>query len=133
MDCLSCLSLIFDDQTPAERNALKEAILKATEQIHMDYAHTLTQSTVTHYYKYNGPSTYSSAMTIISKRRDVASYKHSVKALARMYDAIGLHGFAGIIIQYDNTSIILNNNGQTRRSIPLYITIQLSKVTQKGA
>ncbi len=133
MDCFSCLAFLFDEQTTAERDELKRAILKATEQIHTDYAHTLTQTTVTHYYKYNGPSTYNSVMTDISKRRDLAAHKPTLKVLASMYDAIGLHGFAGIIIQYDNTSIFLNNNSHNRRSVPLYCTLNLGKVTQKAA
>ncbi len=94
----------------------------------MDYASSLSERTVTHFYKYNGPSTYNTVMTEISKRRDAAHIKNILKVLAKMYEAIGLHGFAGIIIQYDNTSIVVNNNGNIRRSIPLYCTLQMSKV-----
>ncbi len=133
MDCFSCFTLLFNDRTPAERNQTKTAILKATEQVHSDYAHTLTERTVTHYYKYNGPSTYNTVMCDISKRSDLSDHKYSLKVLAQMYQDIGLDGFAGIIIQYNNTSIIVNNNTHNRRSIPLYCTLQLSKVTQPAA
>jgi len=133
MDCFSCIALLFNEHTPAERNQLKDAIMKATDQVHMDYLHTLTERTITHYYKYNGPSTYNKVMCDISKRRDMSEQKYALKALAQMYKAIGLDGFAGIIIQYNNSSIIVNNNTQNRRSIPLYCTLQLSKVPQPGA
>lgn len=134
MDFFSCFDLIFDRRPSAKAQATKQAILKATEQVHTDYAHSLTQNTVTHFYKYNGPSTYSKMMSDISKRREFVQYKYSLKVLSHMYDAIGLHGFAGIIIQYDNTSIIVNNNSNNRRSVALYCTLQLSKVElQKAA
>lgn len=133
MDCFSCIALLFNEHTPAELNELKQSILKAVEQVHTDYARTLTERSVTHFYKYNGPSTYNSVMTDISKRRDLAAHKPTLKVLAKMYDAIGLHGFAGIIIQYNNTSIIVNNNSNNRRSIALYCTLNLEKVSQKAA
>ncbi len=128
MDFSSCFDFFFESRPSAEEQATKQATLKALEQVHVDYAHSLSQGKVTHYYKYNGPSTYNSVMTDISKRRDVAAFKYSLKVLAKMYDDIGLHGFAGIIIQYDNTSIVVNNNGNIRRSIPLYCTLQMPKV-----
>ncbi len=128
MDFSSCFDFFFESRPSAEEQATKQAILKAIEQVHVDYAHTLSQGKVTHYYKYNGPSTYNSVMTDISKRRDTAAIKYPLKVLAKMYNDIGLHGFAGIIIQYDNTSIVVNNNSDIRRSLALYCTIQMSKV-----
>jgi hypothetical protein len=128
MDFSSCFDFFFESRPSAEEQATKQAILKAIEQVHMDYASSLSERTVTHFYKYNGPSTYNTVMTEISKRRDAAHIKNILKVLAKMYEAIGLHGFAGIIIQYDNTSIVVNNNGNIRRSIPLYCTLQMSKV-----
>ena len=129
MDCFSCIALLFNDHTPAERKELKEVILKAIEQVHIDYVHNLTEKTVTHYYKYNGPSTYNSVMTNVSKLRILAAHKPVLKVLTNMYDVIGLHGFAGIIIQYDNTSIVVNNNSNIRHSVALYCTLNLKKVS----
>ncbi len=134
MDCFSCLSLIFDEETPAEREHLKQAILTATQQVHADYAQTLTERTATYYYKYNGPSSFNKSVNIVTKHRALSSHKPTLNVLAKMYHMLNLQGYAGIIIQHDTISIILNNYGrECRRSIPLYCTLDLSRVAAKKA
>lgn len=133
MDIFTCWSICFDDRATQRPDELKQALLKACEQVHIDYIHTLIDRSVAYYYKYNGPSTFTSLMKTLSKTRDFATISSAFKSLSQMYSEIGLQGFAGIIIQYDNTSIVIHNQGNIRQSVPLYCSIQMSKVFQKAA
>jgi hypothetical protein len=133
MDIFSCWTLCVDDRATQPVNELKQALLKACEQVHSDYIHSVTERSVALYYKYNGPSTYASLMKDLSKRKTLSAISAPLKALSQMYMEIGLQGFAGIIIHHDNTSIVIHNQGNVRRSIPLYCSIEMSKVVQKVA
>ncbi len=133
MDIFSCLNLYFNDRRTETTNKFKSAILQACEQVHSDYVHTLTEHSVTRYYKYNGPNTFASTVKTLSKRSDLSAISTPLKALSQLYMGIGVHKYVGIIIQHDNTSIVIHNYGNTRHSMPLYCSINMSKVLQNAA